>query len=127
MHEAPEHPLNKATHTSSITAVAKRKLVLCRCEAKGANHHRRERVGELAFEHRAFAGDDPVVLPHLAIEKRRVNVWEIKLLRAFEIALRAAEVLRHHAEIDMIRAENAPDLPQHLLHAHVAAGVACSV
>ena len=68
-----------------------------------------------------------MVLPHLAMEKRRVNVWEINLPRAFEIALRAVEVLRHHAEIDMIRAENVPDLPQHLLHAHVAAGVARSV
>src|SRR5260370_20383213 len=82
MHEAPEHPLNKATHTSSLTAVAKRKLVLCRCEPQGANHHRRERVGELAFEHRAFACDDPVVLPHLAMEKRRGKIFVRKKRRA---------------------------------------------
>src|SRR5260370_11537851 len=46
------------------------------------------------------------------------------LPRAFKIPLRAPEVLRHHAEIDVVRSEHIADLPQHLLNTYIAACVA---
>src|SRR5205085_11777300 len=46
------------------------------------------------------------------------------LPRAFKIAFAVREILRHHAELDIRRPKNVPDLPQHFLHPHVAAGVA---
>ncbi len=68
-----------------------------------------------------------MVLPHFTKEKRRVNVGKINLARAFEVALGAFEALRHDAEIDVLRAKHMPNLAQHLLNAHIAAGVARAV
>src|SRR5216684_1414510 len=100
------HGLNEPIHVARLAPVGKRKL---------------------ALEHRSFASDDAVILPHLAKQKRRVNVGKVNLARAFEVAFGALEVLRHYAEIDMLGAKNMPNLPQHLLDAHIAAGIARAV
>src|SRR5712664_54891 len=127
MDVALAHFLNESVHMARLTTVGKRKLVFSRGQTQRTDHHRRQGVGKLALEHRAFASDDSVVLPHLAKKKRRVNVGKVNLARAFEVAFGTLEVLRHYAEIDMLGAKNMPNLPQHLLHAHVAAGVARAV
>ncbi len=121
------HGLNEPVHVTCLAAVGNRNLVFRRCQPQRTDHHGRQRIGELALEHRAFACDDAVTLPHLAKEKRRVNVGKVNLARPFEVAFGALEALRHHAEIDVRRAKNVPNLPQHLLHAHVAAGIARAV
>src|SRR6266849_8378221 len=121
------HGLNEPIHVARLAPVGKRKLVLGRGQSQRTDHHRCQGVGKLALEHRSFASDDAVILPHLAKQKRRVNVGKVNLARAFEVAFGALEVLRHYAEIDMLSAKNMPNLPQHLLHAHVAAGVARAV
>ena len=46
---------------------------------------------------------------------------------AVEIACRTFEILRHDAEVDVIRAEDVADLAEHFLDAHVGAGVARTV
>ena len=46
---------------------------------------------------------------------------------AFEVAFGAAEILGHHAEVDVFRAEDVADLVNHFVDAHVAAGVAGAV
>ena len=64
---------------------------------------------------------------NLAEEKRRIHVGEMHLSRAVEIALGTLEILGHHAEVDIFRAENMTDLAQRFLHANVAAGIARAV
>src|SRR5262249_32341366 len=49
------------------------------------------------------------------------------LSRAFEVAPGAVEALRHHAEVDILRAKDVADLPDHLVHAYVGARIACAV
>src|SRR5712692_10973005 len=121
------HRLNEAIHVTCFPTVSEGKLVFRRGKPQRSNHHRSESVGKFALEHRAFAGDDTVVLPHFSEEKWRVNVRETDLPRALEIAIGPVEVLRHHAEIDLIRTQHVPYLPQHFLNAHVAAGIARAV
>src|SRR5258708_10529940 len=121
------HGSNDPVHVARLAAVSKRNLVFYRSQPQRSNHHRRQRVGKLALEHRAFASDDAMTLPRLAKEKRRIDVGKMNLARALEVVFGALEALRHHAEINMLRAENMPNLPQHLLHAHIAAGIARAV
>ena len=45
-----------------LGAVSNRELVLRRRNSQRPNHHRGQRVGKLALEHRAFAGDHSVML-----------------------------------------------------------------
>ena len=68
-----------------------------------------------------------MILVDFAKQERRESVGQMNLPRALEVALRAVETLRHHAEIDVICAENVPHLPQHFLHANIGAGVARAV
>src|SRR5262249_61837692 len=79
------------------------------------------------LKHGAFASYDPMVLASFAIKERRKNVRKENLTRAFEVALRAVETLRHHAEVHMLCAENVADLADHFVDAHVRAGVARAV
>ncbi len=102
-------------------------FILRGCDAERADHHRGERIGELALEHRAFARHHAVVLAHLGMQKRRKHVGQMNLLRVAEVAARQIEILRHHAQREILRAQNAAHLPEHFLHAHVGAGVARSV
>ncbi len=62
-------------------------------------------LSEFAFEHRAFAGDDAVVPPHLVVKKRRKNVGQVDLLGIAKIAAGALEILRHHGKRNVLRAE----------------------
>src|SRR4029077_10119338 len=59
-----------------------------------------------------------------AKKKRRIHVGEMHLSRTLEIALRAIEVLGHHAKVDIFGAEDVADLPQRFLDADIAAGIA---
>ena len=68
-----------------------------------------------------------MIFARFAIEKRRKNVRQKNLLRAFEIALGALEILRHDAEIDVFRAEYVANLTKHFVDAHVGTGVARTV
>src|SRR5215467_3344928 len=43
---------------------------------------------------------------------------------AFEVSFGTVKALCHHAEVDMLRAQHVPHLPQHFLHAHIASRVA---
>ena len=127
MDVALAHFLNESVHVTCLPPVGKGKLVFGGGQSQRTDHHRRQGVGKLAFEHRAFASDDAMILSHLAKEKRRVHVGKVNLTRAFEVAFRPLEVLRHYAEIDVLRSKNMSNLTQHLLHAHIAAGVARAV
>ncbi len=60
-----------------------------------------------------------MILAHFAKEKRRKHVWQINLARTREIAAAAIEVLRHHAEIDVIGAKHVAHLAQHFLYANI--------
>ena len=109
-------------------AVGDAQFVLRGRDAERADHHGGERVGEFAFEHRAFARDHAVVLAALReCKKRRKDVRQMHLPRVAEISAREIEILRHHAEREIFVAQNAPHLPQHFLHAHIRAGVARAV
>ena len=120
----PAHPLDEAVHVAGLGAIADRELVLRRRQAQRADHHGRQRVGEFALEHRAFARNHAVVLPHFAEKERRINVGQMHLLRPLEVTACAVEVLRHHAERDILSAEHMANLTDHLLHAHIGAGIA---
>ena len=108
-------------------AIADGQFIFRRGEAERANHHGGEGVGEFAFEHGAFASDHAVILANFAEEKGRKNVGKKNLLSAFEIALGAIEVLSHHAEIHVFRAENVANLAEHFVDANVGAGIARAV
>ncbi len=112
---------------AGFAAVAHGQFIFRGGQAQRADHHGSQGVGEFAFEHRAFAGDDAVIGAHFAVEKRRKHVRQVHLPRAREISARQVEILRHHAEVDVLRAEHVPHLPDHFLHAHVAAGIARAV
>src|SRR5882762_1930613 len=115
MNVARAHRLNESVHVARFAPVSERKLVFGGGQSQRTDHHRRQGVGKLALEHRAFASDDDMILPHLAKEKRRINVAKVNLACTLEVAFRALEVLRHYAEIDVLRAKNMPNLAQHLL------------
>src|SRR5690242_11708973 len=127
VHVASAHFLEEAIHVARFASVPKGKFVFRRSQAERANHHRRQRVGELALEHRALARDNSVILPHLSGQEGRKDIGEINLSRALEVAAGAVETLRHYAEIDICGAEHVPHLPQHFLDAHVRSGVARTV
>src|SRR5713226_2104128 len=127
MNEPRAHALNERIHVAGLPAIAEREFVLSRSDAQRTNRHRRQRIGEFAFEHRAFTGDDAVILPYLAIEEGRVNVGEMHLARAFEITAGAVEVLCHDAEIDVLGSENIPRLAERLLYANVGTSISRAV
>ena len=64
---------------------------------------------------------------HFAEEERRVDIRQVHLPGAVEVALGAVEILSHHAEVDVFGAEDMANLTQHFLDADVAAGVAGAV
>src|SRR5579871_6881024 len=121
------HPLDDAVHVTGFTTIADGELVFGGGKAKRANHHSSEGVGKLAFEHRPFAGDHAMVLVDFAEEKWRINIGKIDLASALEVATGSLEILGHYAEVNVLGTEDVANLPQHLLHPDVAAGVACAV
>ena len=116
--------LDDSVHVARFPAVRERKFIFRGSQPERADHHRRERVGEFALEHRAFARNNAVIPAHVAKEERRVHIGKINLPGTFEVALGAVETLRHHAEVNVIGAQNMANLAQHLLDANVAARVA---
>src|SRR5260370_604868 len=66
------HGLNDPVHVTCLAAVSKRNLVFSRSQSQRTNHHGGEGVSKLALEHRAFAGNDAVILPHLATRRKSV-------------------------------------------------------
>ena len=124
---ARAHLLDQVVHVAGIAAIGHGQFVFRRGYPQGPDHHRGQRIGELALEHRAFARHHAVIRVHFAEQKRRVHVRQVHLPRALEISFGAVEVLRHHAEFDILRTQHVAHLPQNLLYAHVAAGVARAV
>ena len=106
-----------------LSSITHGKLVLRGSQPQRPDHHRRQGIGELAFEHRAFARDDAVILPHFTKQKRRINIGQMNLPRALKIPFAVCEILCHYAEIGILRSQDVPNLPQHFLHAHVTARI----
>src|SRR5947209_3345296 len=67
------------------------------------------------------------MLRNLARQKRRKNIRKMDLLSTFEVASRQFEVLAHHTELDILRAENLTELAHRFLGTHVRTGIARSV
>ncbi len=124
---ATRHVAHGGIHLAGLGSVAHRELVLHRCQTQRADHHGRQRVGELALEHRAFAGHDAVVLWNLVVQERREHWRQHHLARVAEVAFAQLEVLAHDRELDAFFAQDVPHLAQHLLDAYVRAGVARAV
>ena len=59
------HLLQQRIHRARFGAVRHAQFVLRRRDAQRADHHRGERVGEFALEHRTFAGHHAIVLAAL--------------------------------------------------------------
>src|ERR1700730_4687980 len=121
------HVLNQGIHVASFAAIGERKFVFRGGQAQRADQHGRERIRELALEHRAFARNHAVTLLDFTEQERRENVRQIDLPRALEIAGGAAEVLRHYTEVDMARAKDVPHLAEPFLYANIRPGVARAV
>src|SRR3989475_10870654 len=113
------HGLYDSVHVARLAAVSKRNLVFCRGQTQRNDHHRRQGIGKLALEHRAFASDDAVILTHLAKEKRWKHIGEMDLARALKITACEIEILGHDAEINVFGAKDMPNLAQRFLHAQV--------
>src|SRR5262249_22630245 len=107
--------------------VADGNLVFRGSEAERANHHNGQGVGELALKHRALARDDAMVLARFAIKEWRGKIPQKKLFWSFEIASRAVKVLRHYAEVNVLRTKNVANLANHFVDASVRASVARAV
>src|SRR5215472_13464108 len=112
---------------SRLGAVADGKLILNGSDTQRTNHHGGQGIGELALEHRPFAGDHTVMLRYFPRQEWRKNIREIDLFRAFEVSLGELEVLTHHAEVDSLRAKDMTNLADHLLYAYVRSHVARAV
>src|SRR5579885_600202 len=110
-----------------LGTVSDRKLVLHRRNPKGADHHRRERIRELALEHRAFARHHPMMLRDFVEQERREDVRKVNLSGAFEVSFRILKHLAHYTEIHPLGAEDVANLAQHLLNPNVRAHVASTV
>ena len=108
----------------SFGAIPHRKFVLCGGDSKRSDHHGGQRISKLALEHRAFACHHAVMFRHFIGQKRRKNIRQVYLFRTLKISGRALEVLRHHAELNPLRAQNMADLPQHFRDAHIRAHIA---
>ncbi len=124
---AAAHFLQGGVHLTGLCSIRDAELVLDGRDSQGADHHGGERIGELAFEHRAFAGHHAVALAYFAMQKRREHIGEVNLARVAKIAAREVEILRHHAEPNVFRAEDSSNLPQNFLNAQIGARVAHAV
>src|SRR5262249_54067614 len=82
------------------------------------------------LEHRAFAGDDTVVLRNLMREKWREKVGQVDLARKFEITVGELEILAHDAEVDVFGTKKGGELADHFfdpgVRPHVAGAVISS-
>ena len=112
---------------SGFGAVADGELVLRGGNAQRSDHHGGQGIGEFALEHRAFARHHAVMPGNFVRQKRRKNIRQMHLPRAFEIAVGELEVLRHHAEGGIFRAQNVTGLAQHFRHSHIRTHVAGAV
>ena len=61
------------------------------------------------------------------MQERRKDVGEVYLPCVAKISAREIEILRHHAEREIFRAEDSPHLAHHFFHADVGTGVARAV
>ena len=60
-----------------------------------------------------------MVLGNFACEERRKNVGQVDLLGALKVAASQVEVLTHGGELDILGAENVPELAQRFFRTHV--------
>ena len=65
-----------------------------------------------------------MMLGHFIRQERRKNIRQPHLRCPFKIAARPVKIKRHHAEVNILRPQNPPDLPQHLFHPHIRSRVA---
>src|SRR5579859_526241 len=64
-------PREGRVHVTSFSPIPDRKLILAGSHAQRTNEKRGERVRKLALEHRPFARDHAMMLPHFLVKKRR--------------------------------------------------------
>src|SRR5580704_9372346 len=64
---------------------------------------------------------------HFAKQKRRKHIRQMHLPRAVKISLGQLEILRHHAEVGILRPKHMPDLPDHFVYPHIASGISRAV
>ena len=69
----------------------------------------------------------PWCLGHFVRQEWRENIRQVNLRVSSKVPVRAFEILRHHAEVNALGAQNVPHLAQHFLDAHVGTRVAGAV
>ena len=104
------HFRNHRVHMARFRAVANRKLVLCRSHTQRTNHHRGQRIRELAFEHRPFARDHAMVPRNFLPQEGRKNIRQMHLPCVFEVSPREIKLLRHHAQFAAFRTQHVTHL-----------------
>ena len=122
------HFLQERIHCAGFSAICNAELVLRGCDAERADHHRRERIGKFALEHRPFARHHAIVLSHFAnakMEGKRPAGELAAHRRNSRASNRSSESLRSGARLSSPK--NPAHLPQHFFHAHVRTGVSRSV
>ena len=119
-----DEALERFVHRAGLSAVADCELVLGGREAERAGHHGRERVGELRLEHRAFTRDDAVMPVTLVEEKLREYRRQADLSHGTEVAGGERGIDREHGKPEVLVGQDRAELADHLLDAHVGAGVA---
>jgi hypothetical protein len=115
--------LERRVHRAGLAAVRDRELALREREPERTGHHRRQRVRELRLEHRAFARDHAVLLVHGVEQELREDLRQFELLDRAEVASGQRRVVGQDREVEVVVAEQVPELADHLLDAHVRAGV----
>ena len=116
--------LQRRSHVAGLGAVADGELVLGVRHAERTGHHGGEGAGELRLEHRAFAGDDAVVAGALLGEEGREDDGHHDLAHGAEIAAGELGVVGHDGQLQLVVPDDVAELADHLLDAHVGAGVA---
>ena len=105
---ARAHLLKHRVHVPGFGAVADGKFVLRRRNSQRPDHHRGQRIGELALEHGTFARHYAMMFWDFIRKEWRKNVRQMYLLCTFEVTAGAIEILRHHAELHAISTQNVP-------------------
>src|SRR6266496_2580252 len=125
--ETGAHFSYRRVHLSGFAAIADRQFVLRRRKSQRTDHHRGERVGKLALEHRALTSYHAVMLRDFTGKKWRENVRQVHLARVFEVAVCKLKALAHDAEVHVVRAEHVTQLANHFFNTRVRSHIARAV
>src|SRR6202041_2569705 len=96
-------------------------------DSERPDDHDRQRVCELAFEHRAFASNHAIMPGHLARQKGRINIGQVHLPPVSKLTSRKVKILRHHGDKKILRAEAAADLAQNFFDADIRSSISRTV